>query len=771
MDCMQLKYEDVVMSMRKLFVPAVLICAAVSPVHAAVDLRVTEIWMGNDPGENLTADWFEITNEGDIAWDSSVDDPLFYDDDSCDASTADQINGILSIDAGESVIVLVTDEGEGAVNAFRDLWSPVYNIENVKIGTVDGAGLGQGGDGVCLFLGGPGDGTEIDFEEYPDAGDNGGQSYEVNEASFSEAVVTIAVNDENQPAVGTPGNLGAVEIIGSIPEITLNGAESCRLTLDATFEDPGATAYDEEDGDLTDSIIVSGDIVDPSVLGEYSIQYDVTDTDGNDAATVTREVVVTHPETIPLAPAPANPDMFIHVATLADLSGSEIPAYDRTSRQAYVTSGDGLQIVDLSDVKNPAKVALIDPAESPFNLNSSAVTSVDACGEIVAFAVPNNTQTENGTVILTDSQGTLIYSVQVGALPDMVTFTDDCEKVLVANEGEPDDGVDPEGSISIIDTQTGAVKTADFTRFNGREEMLRAKGVRIFPDVAAANDFEPEYIAVSKNKRFAYVTLQEANALAVVDIKRAKVITILPLGLKDHSIPGNELDASDTDGVFNIRNRPLYGMYMPDAIAAFRKGRNQYYITANEGDARDAEVRVEDLDLDPAIFPNAYELQHEFNIGRIQVSEIDGDIDNDGDYDVLQSYGARSFSIWDRKGSLVYDSGSDIEAIVATYGKDNADDGRSDNKGPEPEGVEVGKLNKHTFAFIGLERTHQVLVYDISIPQRPMFVQMLQTEGDEAPEGLKFISKGASPNQCPTLLVTNEDSKTLSIYQLRRCAK
>jgi hypothetical protein len=223
--------------------------------------------------------------------------------------------------------------------------------------------------------------------------------------------------------------------------------------------------------------------------------------------------------------------------------------------------------------------------------------------------------------------------------------------------------------------------------------------------------------------------------------------------------------------VINIQNWPLYGMYMPDAIASFHKGRHQFYITANEGDARDEDVRVSKLSLDPTVFPDADAIQNEFNIGRIQVSEIDGDIDNDGDYDVLQSYGGRSFSIWNRWGELVYDSGSEIEAIVATYGRDNADDGRSDNKGPEPEGVEVGRIKNRTFAFIGLERTHQILVYDVTRPRAPIFVQLLQTAGDEAPEGLKFISRGESPNQCPTLLVTNEDSNTLSIYQLNDCKK
>ncbi|MES9832164.1 MAG: choice-of-anchor I family protein [Candidatus Thiodiazotropha sp. DIVDIV] len=755
---------------RKSLLVSGLLSATLSPAYA-FDLQVTEIWMGNDPGANLTADWFEIVNTGDTSWTSGVDGELYYDDESADPTTADPISGISSIDPGESVIVLVTDT-EGDIQEFINLWSPVYTLDNVKIGTVDGAGLGQGGDAVTLYVGLPDATTQVDYEAYPDANANGGQSYDVTAVTFSSEFASINVNDAGQSAIGTPGDLGAVVSLGDIPAITLLGDNPLITAVDRDYSDPGATAYDTEDGDLTDSIMVSGDSVDATSLGEYVVQYDVTDSDGNSAAPLSREVVVTYAETVPAGPAPEKPDLFKHLSTLSDLPGSEIPAYDRETRLAYVTSGDGLQIVDLSDIKNPVMGSLIDPMAEPFNLNSSAITSVDVCDGRIAFAVPNAVQTDNGSVVFLDKRGKLLHTVTVGALPDMVTFTGDCETLLVANEGEPDNGIDPEGSISIINSDSGKVKTADFTKFNGMEDTLRAQGVRIFPGVSSANDFEPEYIAVTKNNKTAYVVLQEANAVAVVNIKRAKVKRILPLGLKDHSLVGNELDASDRDSVINIRNWPLQGMYMPDGIAMFGKGRkHQYFITANEGDARDADERVKGLTLDPVVFPNADELQSDFNMGRIQVSSIDGDTDGDGDFDQLQSYGARSFSIWDLKGNLVYDSGSDIESIVATYGRDNADDGRSDNKGPEPEGVEVGRIGKRTYAFIGLERTSQVLVYDVSRPWSPRFMQILQHDMDEAPEGMTFLSRDESPNECPTLLVSNEKSNTLTIYQLSRCEK
>ncbi len=746
---------------------------AASSAHAGVDLQITEMWMGNDPGENLTEDWFEIVNAGDTAWISGQDASLYYDDDSQDFSVADEITGITDIQPGEAVIVLVTDEEdeEDAKGTFEQLWAPVYQLDGVEIGTVDGAGLGKNGDGVALFLGQPGENdAPVDFQAYPTTAGNGGKSWDVKLGAFSAEVATAGLNDANQPAIGTPGNGGPTVIVGSLPEITLLGDNPLVLALEDAYVDPLATASDAEDGDLSADIVVAGDAVDTATLGEYVVSYDVLDNAGNAAPTVTRTVVVTYPEQIPTAPAPAAPGLFTHKATLGGLPGAEIPAYDRLSRQAYVTGGEGLQIVDLSDPSKPVAGDLIDPAVS-FGLGSSAVTSVDVCEGMVAFAVPSDPETDPGTVVFTDSAGALIRTVTVGALPDMLTFTADCRQAMTANEGEPDDGIDPEGSISIIDVATGEVKTADFLAFNGQEEALKASGVRLFPGVLAANDVEPEYIAIAKDMKTAWVTLQEANSVAVVDIASATVTDILPLGLKDHSLLGNELDASDRDSVINIRSWPLLGMYMPDAIAAFRRGRHQYYLTANEGDARNADERVSSLALDSLEFTDPEELQSDFNIGRIQVSAIDGNLEGDSDFEALYSYGARSFSIWNERGELVYDSGSDIEAIVASYTPEAFEDGRSDNKGPEPEGVEIGRVGNKIYAFIGLERTNQILVYDVSRPTSPVFMQLLQHPGDENPEGLKFLSRGESPNQCPTLLVTNEGSDTLTVYQLSDCDK
>ena len=467
-----------------------------------------------------------------------------------------------------------------------------------------------------------------------------------------------------------------------------------------------------------------------------------------------------------------------------DEGAAEITAYYPQSQQLFVINGadSTIDILDVSDPTNPTFTNAIDIEDLGGGINSIAIED-----GTIAAAIEGESAQDEGSIVFFDIEGNVLNQVTVGALPDMVTFTPDGTKVLVANEGEPDEDdptVNPEGSISIIDVSEGveqaSVATADFTAFDGQEAELRERGVRIFPDVDFAKDAEPEYITVSPDGTQAFVSLQENNAIAVVDLHENKVVDIQPLGLKDYSLEGNALDASDEDGGINIENEPVFGLYQPDAIAAYEVDGEVYYVTANEGDARDEDERVEDLELDADAFPNA-ELQAEEELGRLEVSTIDGDVDGDGDYDQLVSYGGRSFSIRDADGNLVFDSGDDFAQITAdrvpelfnSNGTVDSFDTRSDAKGAEPEGVVVGEINGKTYAFVGLERVGGIMVYDISDPANAEFVQYInpidESTGDAldlAPEGLQFISAEDSPNDTPLLTVSNEISGTVSIYQI-----
>jgi hypothetical protein len=481
-----------------------------------------------------------------------------------------------------------------------------------------------------------------------------------------------------------------------------------------------------------------------------------------------------------------------HVGTYATGNpgaSAEISAYDATSQRLFVTNSAALRL-EVVDVSNPAAPTLV----STIPLGGDP-THVSVKNGIVAVGVVAAVKTDPGSVKLYDASSlSSLSTVTVGALPDMVAFTPDGNRILVANEGEPNsygqpDSVDPEGSISIIDISGGAasptVTTADFSAYIGQEATLRSQGVRIFgPGANAAQDLEPEFIAVAADGSKAFVTLQENNAVAVLDLATNQITEIQPLGLKDHSVAGNGMDPSDRDGpggsgAISIRTVPVYGMYMPDAIASFDVAGATYYATANEGDSRNytgfnEEVRVGSASyvLDPVVFPDAATLKNNANLGRLQLTNATGDIDGDGNFEEIHALGARSFSIWDDAGNLVFDSGDDFEQIVAaeapsifnSEGTAASFDTRSDNKGPEPEGILVATLFGRTYAFIGLERVGGFMIYDVSNPSSPSFVEFVRGPAtDLAPEGLTLYER---PGGIAYLVVSNEVSGTASIYSI-----
>ena len=483
---------------------------------------------------------------------------------------------------------------------------------------------------------------------------------------------------------------------------------------------------------------------------------------------------------------------------LYDEGGAEIPAYDAKTQRVFVVNlhDRTVDVLDLGNPATPTKIGAID-----VSVLGKAANSVSVRSGVLAVAIEANTKTDPGLVAFYDTASlALISTIDVGALPDMLTFSPNGRLVLVANEGEPnsDYSVDPQGSVSIINVtniKRPSVRHASFTNFNGAaaRTQLLADGVRIFgPGASVAQDLEPEYVAISHDSRTAYVTLQENNAMAVVDLTTGVVSTIRAFGAKDHSLPGNGLDASDKDNAVNIAAWPLSGLYMPDAVHLYRSNGHSYLVTANEGDAREytpliEEARIKTLSLDPTAFPNAAALKADAALGRLNVSKVSGDTDGDGDYDRLFAFGARSFSIWSESGDLVYDSGDEIEQHVAAQlpsvfnasSTNNSKDDRSDNKGPEPEGLAIGKIDGKTYLFLGLERIGGVMVYDISNPVAPRFVQyinprdftvdpknQLAQAGDLAPEGLVFVDAESSPSGEPLLIVANEVSGTTSVYRI-----
>jgi 2',3'-cyclic-nucleotide 2'-phosphodiesterase (5'-nucleotidase family) len=468
-----------------------------------------------------------------------------------------------------------------------------------------------------------------------------------------------------------------------------------------------------------------------------------------------------------------------------------------------VGGGGAVSVLDADGGLVTTIIAPAGPAGS-----SATVNSLVVAGDILAIAIgytDNATQARlPGAVVFHDAATfAVLGSVTVGANPDNIVASPDGSTLLVANEGEPNsygqaNSVDPEGSVSIIDLAGGAaaatVRTATFTAFNGQADALKAAGVRLFgPGATVAQDLEPEYIWITPDGATALVTLQENNAIAVVDIASAAVTNIVPLGYKDHSLAGQGLDASDRDGpgntaAINIATWPIFGMYQPDAIAGFTFNGQTYIATANEGDARDyggfgEEVRVRDLTLDPTVFPNAAALQQNANLGRLTVTDQLGDTDNDGDFDALYAFGARSFSIWNAAGTLVWDSGDAIEQAIAALDPNWAeptaaqrgtvdglgDDTRSDAKGPEPEHIAFGTIGEDLYAFVGLERANGIMLFRLDeAGATPSFTYqgIIHTQGDVAPEVFQVIDAGVSASGNTELLVANEVSGTTTLYEI-----
>jgi len=478
-----------------------------------------------------------------------------------------------------------------------------------------------------------------------------------------------------------------------------------------------------------------------------------------------------------------------------DVGAAEIVAHDPVTQRLFVINArdSSIDVLDAGDPTNPIFLFAIDVSPYGKQANSVAVSR-----EVVAAAVENNDKQMPGRVVFFDTDGHYLNDLPAGALPDMLTFTPNGRLLLVANEGEPSDDytVDPEGTVTIIRMRSDVenlgpadIRTVDFTAFNG---TALDPNIRIFgPGATVAQDLEPEYIAVSRDSKTAWVVMQENNAVAVLDLKKSAVLALVGLGFKDHMLAGNGLDPSNRDAGINIANWPVRGMYQPDAIASFRVEGEDYLISANEGDARDyagysEEARIKDLLLDPVIFPDAATLQRDENLGRLNSTLANGDTDGDPEVEELYAYGARSFSIWDKDGALVYDSGDMLEQITAAAYPDdfNANndengsfDSRSDDKGPEPEGIALGKIKGRIYAFIGLERIGGIAVFNITDPAAPAFVQYINsrdfsgdaeagTAGDLGPEGLLFIRAGDSPTGTPLLVVAYEVSGTTAVFEI-----
>lgn len=487
----------------------------------------------------------------------------------------------------------------------------------------------------------------------------------------------------------------------------------------------------------------------------------------------------------------------------SDWGGTEVAAYDpRTQRLFSINvKRQVLDVIDVSDVASPTLVTSLPmPAVSLSTARdgSGDPTSVAVHEGVVAVSSTGAVKTEPGWVEFFDTQClSRLAAVRVGAGPDMITFSPNGRMLLSANEGEPsaDYSVDPPGSVSIVDLRHGVARLTqrDVTTvgFDERVHRVNPESIRLYgPNPNVVQDLEPEYLAVNHNSTTAWVTLQENNAIAELDLRTKRFTRITGLGFKDHSLPGNGLDPIN-DGTVNIGTWPVFGIFEPDAIRTFKARGQTYLVTANEGDAREWQGVAEEAtlaslaNLDPEVAALA-----QTKFGKLNVTKYGGvDLDGDGDIDRPMTFGARSFSVWTSDAKQVFDSGDQLEQITAQalpayFNSDNKANGttdkRSPKKGPEPEGLAVARLFGRQYLFLAFERISGVMAFDLTDPRAPAFVTYvsprdfaatsLEQAGDLGPEGLFVIRAEESPTQQPLLVVSNEVSGTVTFFQISRAA-
>ncbi|OEF05777.1 choice-of-anchor I family protein [Vibrio genomosp. F10] len=524
-------------------------------------------------------------------------------------------------------------------------------------------------------------------------------------------------------------------------------------------------------------------------------------------------------------------------------SAAEIVSYDACSDRLYIVNAQDkkIDVLALSRDSIPTSVGQIDlqSAGKHSGIEIGAANSVSTHNGLIAVAIENKKKQRNGIIALYRSDSLdIINTFPAGALPDMVSFSKDGRYIAAANEGEPNSNysIDPEGSITLIDLKPGLehaiVTQIDFKDFNQGESRYSELGedVRISgPNASVAQDLEPEYLTFADNGKL-YVAMQENNAIATIDVQSASIEKIFGLGGK--SWETSQLDASNKDGIIgNLHAYPmLEGLYMPDSIASYTIKGKTYIVTANEGDGREYgfdatqkqcdddgykwdgdddqdasdydtkqafciayvdEVRGKDLKV-ASSHPLATALKDKNRLARLKIIKPQEVLAADAK---VQTFGARSFSIWSELGEPVFDSGDDFARFVLAQDKANFNstndsnqsaDNRSDDKGVEPEAIEVAVIGERAYAFIGLERQGGIMVYDVTIPTHAKFINYLNNRdfiqpvcsevddgdcksgrynpkaGDLGPESIEYFSRNGSHY----IAVSNEVSGTTSVYSL-----
>ena len=399
-------------------------------------------------------------------------------------------------------------------------------------------------------------------------------------------------------------------------------------------------------------------------------------------------------------------------------AGSEIVSVQASSLRVIVSNSveglvDILQLDPAKGLERIARHSLVAPGAG--EITSAAFHPREA---IFAVCVRDSDSLKNGHVeFRAAADGKLLKRIEIGVWPDSLAFSPSGEFVVVANEGEgyvrAGEGFrSGEGSISLIDLR-GGVANAKHSLINlpdlaGVEGATQAEHKRLLereidgeelkvPFGTSPEHIEPEYVAFSPDGARAYVSLQENNAIAVIDVQQGKLDTVFGLGTVRHAA-----DIVD-DGKYEP-SAELFALREPDGIAVSADGR--YLLTADEGDS------------DP-------------KIAKTQAG--------------LPSGGGRTVSVFDAiTGKLLGDTASQLDDMAAKAGV--YPDARSPNKGSEPEGVVSFAAFGKRLAVATLERADALALIDLEQPAQPKVLQVIGAgegagSGGLAPEGLAHVEK------------------------------
>lgn len=394
-------------------------------------------------------------------------------------------------------------------------------------------------------------------------------------------------------------------------------------------------------------------------------------------------------------------ESFVETASFS--TKNNMPSANDTSAEIIASTSNGMTLI-YSDSPLGA-IGMIDISDEK---NPQPLGNIMLDGEPTSVSVKNglayvgvNTSKSyikpSGKLLTIDLiSKKVLREVNLGGQPDSVAVSPDGSFVAVAIENERNEDINDE---KIPQAPGGFLVLV-------QRDKLKKVSLSGFSQIAP-NDPEPEFVDIN-NLGETVVTIQENNWLAVID-KNGDVVNQFSAGTVDLKGIDNKNDGQlkMIDNIFGVRREPDAVKWIDD----------DHFATANEGDYK-------------------HEAPGQAKRG-----------------------GSRGWTIWNKNGSIVYDSGASFERSLASAGY--WPEKRAEKKGVEPESIEVGVFNEIKMLFVGAERANAIGVYDVSDLSAPVLKQILPT--GIGPEGLVAIDNRnlfVSANEVDT-------NKSVTIYKLK----